>query len=114
MGQTAVNCEYVFLVPDKDNAHRLVEAFVTFGFPPVTAGPHRPSGYFSDPNAGVGDWDVTVLDEAPYASDEHGTREREAVKQEAKTLARRFGRLPAPQFRIRRRPARHIAQLARQ
>jgi hypothetical protein len=58
-----------YLVPDGDSARGLVEAFAGFGFPLVMACPYRPNRYSKDPDAGAGDWDVTVFDTEPDAVD---------------------------------------------
>jgi hypothetical protein len=82
---------YTFLVPDEDNARGLADAFAELGFPLIMAGPYRPGRYFTDPDAGVSDWDVTVFDGEPDAASEQSDREWQAVKQAARALAQRFG-----------------------
>ena len=80
-----------YLVPDEDGARGLAEAFAEFGFPLVLAAPYRPGRYFTDPDAGADDWDVTVFDTEPDAADERSEWERHAVEQAARALARGYG-----------------------
>jgi hypothetical protein len=86
-----VGWEYTFLVPDEASARGLVEAFAEFGFPLVMAGPYRPNRYYTDPDAGADDWDVTVLDAGPGPADEDPESQRHAVRRSARALARGYG-----------------------
>jgi hypothetical protein len=86
-----VGWKYTFLVPGEVDARALVEAFAEFGFPLIMAGPYRPNRYVTDPDAGADDWDVTVFDAEPEAASEHSERQRHAVRQAARALARRYG-----------------------
>ena len=83
--------KHTYLVPGEDGARGLAEAFAEFGFPLVLAAPYRPGRYFTDPDAGADDWDVTVFDTEPDAADERTEWERHAVEQAARTLARGHG-----------------------
>ena len=83
--------KYTYLVPDETGARGLLEAFAEFGYPLVVAGPYRPNRYVTDPDAGAGDWDVTVFDTDPDAADGRSEWERHGVEQAARALARDYG-----------------------
>jgi hypothetical protein len=86
-----VGRKHTYLVPDEHGARGLAEAFAEFGFPLVLAAPYRPGRYFTDPDAGADDWDVTVFDTGPDSADERSEWERHTVEQAARALARDYG-----------------------
>jgi hypothetical protein len=90
MAWTARAGRHTFVVPGEHQAPALVDAFVAFGYPLVTAGPHDMSRFVPecDRDQSVTDWTVTVVDEGPYAMDAQGSREWTAVSRSARRLAR--------------------------
>ena len=80
--------KHTFVVPDEHQARALAEAFVAFGYPLVTAGPHDMSRFIPDRDLSGADWTVTVVDEGPYAMDVQGSREWMTVSRSARMLAR--------------------------
>jgi hypothetical protein len=84
-----VGRKYTFLVPGEVDARGLAEAFSEFGFALVVAGPYRPNRYATDRDAGADDWDVTAFD--IEAASGYSERQRQAVSQAARALARGYG-----------------------
>lgn len=83
--------KYMFLVRGEVDARGLARAFSEFGFPLVLADPYRPSRYYTDPDAGPGDWEVTAFDPGPGDCSEDSEGRRYAVRQVMRVLALRFG-----------------------
>ncbi len=88
-GWSAMAGTHTFVVPDEDVAAELADALLRHRFPATTARPWRPAGSFEDTG-----WLVTAYDPGPYAVDEQGRRDIEAVARVAAGIAREHGGYP--------------------